>query len=206
MSSGTEPNRPSNVSDQQSADQLDIEKFRPYLRVLAETQLPGRLAGKLDSSDIVQQTLLQAHQAKQQFRGTSEAEMAGWLRQILANVLLRTSRDFSRDKRDLRREQAIHASLQHSSLCLENLLTQDESTPPQKVEKLEQAALIAKALLSLSVEQRQAIILKYWHGKSLAEIGAELNKSPEAIAGLLYRGLKKLRTDNGFTSPAESSQ
>ena len=46
-----------------------------------------RLRAKLDASDIVQQTILHAHERRAQFRGQTEAEWLGWLRAILANVL-----------------------------------------------------------------------------------------------------------------------
>jgi RNA polymerase sigma-70 factor (ECF subfamily) len=64
-----------------------LERFRSYLRLLAEIQFDLRLRGKLDPSDIVQQTLLQAHQAEDQFRGTTAPERATWLRQILARTM-----------------------------------------------------------------------------------------------------------------------
>jgi RNA polymerase sigma-70 factor (ECF subfamily) len=56
-----------------------LGEFRPYLRVLAGMQLNPMLNKRVDPSDIVQQTLLQAHRAADQYRGTTDAELAGWL-------------------------------------------------------------------------------------------------------------------------------
>lgn len=177
----------------ESTDHTDeFEPFRSYLHVLAETQLHDRLKSKADASDIVQQTMLQAYQAREQFRGSTEAEKAGWLRTILGNVLCTMARDFSRKRRDIAREQSIQA-VEKSSLQLANLLSTDSSSPSAMMHRHERASELAKAMLKLTTEQRQAIILKYWHGATLAEIGEELDKSTEAVAGLLFRGMQKLK-------------
>src|SRR5262245_31447323 len=82
-----------------------LERYRAYLRLLARLHLDRRLQGKLDPSDVVQQTFLQAYRALDQFRGRTEAELAAWLRQILAHNLAHAARDLGRDKRDVAREQ-----------------------------------------------------------------------------------------------------
>ena len=87
-----------------------FQRYHHYLHVLAQTQLGRHLRAKVDASDVVQQTLLQAHQARNQFRGGSEAELAAWLRRILANNLANAVRDLHRGKRDLARERSLEAA------------------------------------------------------------------------------------------------
>ncbi len=60
---------------------LGVERFRSYLLLLARAELSPRLAVKLDPSDVVQQTLLQAWRNIGQFRGGTDDELAAWLRQ-----------------------------------------------------------------------------------------------------------------------------
>src|SRR5271165_6970292 len=97
---------------------MALEQFRDYLRLLARLQIDARLRGKLDPSDLVQQTLLKAHQAEGQFRGATAAEQAAWLRQILARTLANAIRDFGRGKRDVHLERSLEASLHDSSARL----------------------------------------------------------------------------------------
>jgi RNA polymerase sigma-70 factor (ECF subfamily) len=171
-----------------------LEHFRAYLRLLARQRLDGRLRAKLDPSDVVQQTLLQAHQALAQFRGHTVAEQAAWLRQILAHNLAHAARDLGRAKRDAARERSLQASLDQSSARLEAWLAAEQSSPSQQAVRNEQVLLLAEALEGLPEPQREALILHYWQGWSLPDIGRELGRTPAAVAGLVHRGLKKLRS------------
>src|SRR5438477_7089221 len=91
------------------AGERSWEPYRGYLRVLADLHLPVYLRGKLDPSDVVQQTLLRAHEKRDQFRGGTEAEAAGWLRAILAGTLAAAARAYGRRQRDLTRERSLEA-------------------------------------------------------------------------------------------------
>src|SRR5262245_28011841 len=106
-----------------------LERYRAYLGLLARAQLPGALRGQLDASDLVQQTLLQAHRKRGQFRGHSDAEFLAWLRAILARLLVDVAR---RDgPRRAGRERSLERALEESSLRLERWLGADESSPSQ---------------------------------------------------------------------------
>jgi RNA polymerase sigma-70 factor (ECF subfamily) len=170
-----------------------LERFREYLRLLARLHLDARLPGKLDASDIVQQALLQAHENREQFRGASEAELAGWLRTILANVLAAALRRFAAGARDLARERALQDSLNQSSAHIEAWLAAEQSSPSEQVMRVEELVRLAAALAKLPGDQREAIELHHLKGSSIAEVAKVMNRTKPAVMGLLFRGQKKLR-------------
>ncbi len=172
----------------------DLERYRDYLRLLARLQLEPRLRARLDASDVVQQTFLQAHQALAGFRGSTDGELAAWLRQILARNLAHAARDHGRGRRDVGRERSLEASLDADSARLEAWLAAEQSSPSQQAQRNEQLLRLAQVLAGLPEAQREALVLHYWQGRTTADIGRHLDRSPAAVAGLLKRGLKELRT------------
>jgi RNA polymerase sigma-70 factor (ECF subfamily) len=170
-----------------------LEKYRDYLRLLARLQIDARLQAKLDPSDLVQQTLLKAYQARDQFRGQSAAEEAAWLRQILARTLANAVRDLARAKRDVTLERSLEAALDDSSARLEAWLVANEASPSQQAERNEQLLNLAENLATLPEIQREVLLLRHCQGWSLAEISQHLGRSRPAVASLLRRGLKQLR-------------
>ena len=176
----------------ESAENLphDLGKYRNYLMTIAHLQLEPRLREKLDASDIVQQTLLEAHQQREGFQGQSPAEFAGWLKQILVHNLLDVIRSFRREKRDVAREQSLDASFDRSTVRLAALIVADQSSPSIKVERDEQGLQLADALAKLPDAQREALELQHWHGWSVAQIAEYMGRSRTAAAGLLKRALR----------------
>jgi len=170
-----------------------LEHFREYLRLLARVHIGEPLRAKLDPSDIVQQTLLEAHQKRSQFRGSTEAEMAGWLRQLLACTLADAVRALGRAKRDVTRERSIEQAIDQSSKRIDAWLVAEQSSPSQRAVRHEEAVRLADALTKLPEAQREALTLRYCQGCSLADISRQLNRTPAAVSGLLTRGARQLR-------------
>lgn len=170
----------------------ELTRYRGYLLLLARNQVPPHLQAKLDPSDVVQQTLLEAHRDREQFRG-SAAELAGWLRRILARNLANLARDFDRQKRDGRREQSLEHVLEASSARLEAWLADDRASPSEHAERAERLLALAAALLALPEAQRQVVELRYLRGWSLKALAEHLARSESATAGLLHRGMRHLR-------------
>jgi len=176
-----------------NSDERHLEGYREYLLLLARLQLGTRLQSKLDASDIVQQTILQAHANRGQFRGTTEAEWLAWLRVILANALAAVARQFDTGARDLARERSLEAELEQSSSRLENLLAADQTSPSERVVRGEELLRLARALGGLPDDQRRVIELHHLKGLPVAEVAAEMGRTRPAVVGLLFRGLKILR-------------
>ncbi|MFO0890222.1 MAG: sigma-70 family RNA polymerase sigma factor [Isosphaeraceae bacterium] len=170
------------------------ERFRSYLRVLAELHLGREGRGKVEPSDVVQETMLEAHRKRHQFRGSTEAQMAAWLRAMLACNLADAVKAQRRGKRDVDRERSLEAAVHQSSARLEAWLVSAQASPSERCERHEAVLELLDALTALPPAQRRALVMRHCQGCSLVQIAEELDRTPTAVAGLLKRGLATLRT------------
>jgi RNA polymerase sigma-70 factor (ECF subfamily) len=173
--------------------EANLDQYRGYLRALAQIELGRRMQSKIDPSDIVQQSLLEAYQDLAGLRGKSEAELVAWLRVILTRNLLNAARDLKAQKRDVRREQSLAQQVEDSSVRLDRFLAADQTSPSQRASRNEEAERLAAALAALPEDQRSAVILNHFNGWSVAQNAQHLERTNLAVGGLLKRGLKKLR-------------
>ena len=168
-----------------------LDRFRSYLLLLAQMQLDPRWKAKLDASDLVQQTLLEAHEKREQFQGDDTA-MVGWLRRSLANNLVDQVRALTRDKRNVLRERSLQ-SVDQSSANMQRWLVAEQSSPSIRAVRNEDLLRLADALMQLAQPQREAIVLHHLQDCTLKETAEALGRTEPAVAGLLHRGLRRLR-------------
>lgn len=171
---------------------LQLERYRSYLRLLAQMQIDSRLRHGIDASDVAQQTLLEAHAKRHQFQG-NDAELAGWLRQALVNNIRDAARKLRRQKRDINRLRSLDAAVAGSSQKLSEWLAANRSSPSARAIRNEELLRLADALLELPDAQRDAIVLHHLQGCTIGAVAERLQRTDAAVAGLLHRGLKKLK-------------
>ena len=170
-----------------------LEAQRAALHRLAEGRLGERIEVRVDASDIIQQTFLEAHRSFQQFAGQDARELAAWLQGILDHKVAGAVRDHVLLlKRDVRREQSMDDS-QGGKGPLKQQLDAGLSSPSEKAIRGEEEQRLTEALTTLPADQREAVRLRHLEGWALADIARRLGRSPAATAGLIKRGMQTLR-------------
>jgi RNA polymerase sigma-70 factor (ECF subfamily) len=170
-----------------------LDSYRNYLRLLARTGLDASLQGKADPSDLVQDALLKASQNFGQFRGASDAELAGWLRQILARGLANFVRRYRTGGRRVGREQSLDQLLDRSSEAMGRVLAASGTSPSGSAERRDLGVVLSDALAQLGEDQREVIVLFHLEGLGWEDVARRLGRTPGAVRKLWARALKQLR-------------
>ncbi len=170
-----------------------LERYREYLRLLARTCLARRLKPKLDASDMVQEAFLKAHERFHQFLGRTDAEMAAWLRRILANCAVDFARRARSEARDVAREKSLEQELDRSSKAIAAFLEASHTTPSGAAERGELSVAVADALARMDEDDREVIVLRNFEDLEWGEIGRRMERSPDAARKLWARALMRLR-------------
>lgn len=175
--------------DEDALGQL-LDGHRAWLKLLAQRAVNGNLEARIDSSDVVQQTCLSAFKNFPNFDGDDEAQFLAWMRKIHDRNIQDTLRRHVRaQKRAIGKEQSFDDSRQPRLAAGDPSV----SSPSQRAMRDEQSVQLAAALAKLPNDQQEAVRLRHLEGFSLAELAARFDRSEDAVAALLKRGLENMR-------------
>lgn len=180
-----------------SRDQL-FARYQHYLYVLAQAQIGKRLRAKCAPSDLVQQTLLEAHRDFDGFQGQHEGELLAWLRRILAHNLFNEARRYGARQRDADREVSldqVRAGVDHSSRLLQRCLACSGPSPSEVAQEHESAARLADALSRLPEDYRTVLLLRVFEELPAEEVAQRMQRSAGAVRMLQMRALTALRKE-----------
>lgn len=170
-----------------------LELYRNYLRLMARALVGQDLRVRLDPSDLVQETFLEAHRDFPRFAGQGEPELVAWLRQILVRNLANQAKHHRAQRRDVRRQEPIEAVLDRSSLAIQAALAAPVSSPSQGAIRREQAVRLADALETLPADYREVFVRRNLNHESVEQIAAAMGRSVNAVRKLWARALIALK-------------
>jgi RNA polymerase sigma-70 factor (ECF subfamily) len=154
----------------------------------------GRLyRTRFDSSDVVQEAMVRAIKSFEQVRGQEESELIRWLQVIVGNVVVDLVREHGASKRDPRLERTICDASEDGDTPLAAYLSGSGTGPGSLAAQREQLLQLATAVEALPEAERDAVIAHYILELPLSETASRLQRSEKGVAGLLFRGKKRLR-------------
>lgn len=181
------------AGDQATLGRL-LAAHRNYLRLLARLEIGRRLQGKVDASDVVQDTFLEAHRHFPNFQGHAGGQFTRWLRAILATTLANTVRRYlGTQARDLRLEQDLSRDLDQSACAIAQILVDPRSSPSQHLVRGEQSLLVSEALARLPADYQTVIVLRHLEGLTFPQVATRMERSVDSVEKLWLRGLAQLK-------------
>lgn len=165
--------------------------YRPYLRLAVGDRLPKLIQKRMDASDIVQQTLVDAVRGMADFRGRSEPEFTAWMMKLLERNLLQCVRNNTLGKRDVRLEHNWTDG-SGSAVVAWQVIADEGSSPMSRVFRGEAALHLAAALEKLPTDQRTAVELRYIEQQTLQAIADQMGRTLSSVVVLIRRGVDAL--------------
>jgi len=167
-----------------------LERHRGYLKVIAFRFLDGRhrgeMGGRVDASDVVQQTCLSAFRNFERFAGEQPDDFLAWMRDIHEKNLKDAFREHViLQKRSITNEQSHEGGVAPA--------TATGTSASQRLLNNEQTVELTRAMDALPDDQAEAVRLRFLEGLPMAEIGVRMNRSVDAVVGLIRRGIVALR-------------
>ncbi len=175
-------------------DQL-FDLCRSYLGLVARAQVETWLKVKVDASDVVQETMLEAYRDFDRFQGTTEKEWLAWLRKILAHNVA----DFVRQYRGAaKRQVGREVPFRDAAASVSNLRGAPEpaapiATPSQEFLRLDDEIRVAAALGDLPPDYQEVILLRNLRRLPFNEVAEEMGRSRPAVQMLWMRAIKRLQ-------------
>jgi RNA polymerase sigma-70 factor, ECF subfamily len=171
-----------------------FDACRSYLGLVARAQVESWMKAKVDASDLVQQTLLEAHRDFARFEGKTEAEWLAWLRRILSH----NAGDFIRRfrgsaKRQVNREVGIQRPGDDSQAGGAPEPQAQVDSPSQALIRQEAELRVADALAELPADYQEVIMLRNLQRLEFNEVARLMGRSRPAVQMLWMRAIKKLQ-------------
>ena len=181
------------LGDANAREQL-FGACRSFVAVMARIHLHRRLQGKVDPSDLVQQSMLEAHRGLVEFHGQTTEEWLAWLKQIVQHNAVDMDRHYrGANRRDLRKERSMSITNSYGSL-VEWSPVDPGPSPSQVYSKAEKELKVAAAIEELPDDYRQVILLRNIERLPFELVAERMERTRGACQMLWMRAVEQLRS------------
>lgn len=171
---------------------LDIH--REHLRRMIAARLDGRVAPRVDPSDVVQDTLLEAARKLDGYLTDRPLPFLPWLRQIAGErVIDAHRRHVQSQRRSVLREQGPPEIEDGSSEILAGWLVDKQPSPSQQVRRRERVERVKAVLEALPDRDREILMMRHLEHLKIEQIAEVLGINPGAVKARILRALLKMR-------------
>jgi RNA polymerase sigma-70 factor (ECF subfamily) len=176
-------------------------RHRAYLLRVVELRLDGRVRARIDPSDVVQETMMEAVRRLPDYLLRRPMAFRLWLRKTAQERLLMAERfHLGAARRSVRREVPLPDG---SSAQLARQLLAGGSSPGQHLDRRERARQVHEAVARLSPADREILALRNLEGLSNQEAAEVLGVGPAAASRRYGRALLRLREELAHVGRSE---
>jgi RNA polymerase sigma-70 factor (ECF subfamily) len=169
--------------------------YAERVRWMVRFRMSKELRSKLESMDLVQNTLIRSLNGLGNFNYRNEGDFVRWLSKIAENELRGNLKKLHAEKRDVRKEvQLDNFGSAAESEHIGSYGPIQTTTPSVILSEKEDLGKLEKAIDQLKPEYREIIILTKIEEFSYQEIGQRLGKSSDAVRMLATRAMAELTT------------
>jgi len=177
---------PENTPLKPESQEEFFRRIRPMLQDLAEDLIARDLQSKIDASDLVQQTMLEAYEDLETLKSKDPVHVDSWLRSMLVNNFLDAVRYFRESlKRDIAREEPLSPSLN-------NKLADSDSGGSRRESELKR---MHAAMGKLPSAHQQILKWRYFEGYSYRKIAELVSRGEDAVRMMVNRSLDRLNQE-----------
>jgi RNA polymerase sigma-70 factor (ECF subfamily) len=182
----------------EAARQQLLEHYRDYLRRMVTVRLDRRLSARVDASDVVQETLVEAARRLDDYLRERPLPFYGWLRQLAGERIVDAHRrHVTTRRRSVTLERRDPDLPDASAEELVRRLFADNTSPSNHLMRQERHERLKRALASLPPRDREVLVMRHLEQLSTAEIAAMLEISEPAVKSRLLRALIRMREQMG---------
>lgn len=178
----------------------ELAGFRDRLRRVVDLRMDPRIRGRVDASDVIQETLIEANRRLPEYRADPPAPFYLWVRYLALQKLLQLRRHHVEvAARDARREVRFgdRPNAAVSSMVLARHFVESCTTPSQHLAREEEIERVRTALDGLKEIDREIIALRHFERLSNGEIARVLEIEESTASQRYLRALRRLKATLG---------